>query len=404
MTETLHDMLPPSGPPLGPPPRRLRRSRNGRVAAGVSAGLGDYFALDPVLFRVLFATSAFFGGAGILAYLLAWGAIPDAGTEHAPIDSAVAALRRRRVPLWAVAIVGALVLWLVAFSWWAPGPFVPVLAFLALVVFFVLRRDLRTSGRPADAVAEPVAGAVTQVDLTKPTVAADPAVPADPGWVGDGRAWLRDARTAARERRRRAWPIRVGTLVTLVLTLAVLGVIDGVTGISLQSYFWAALGVIGLGVLAGVVTRRNSLSLLPLVVAAAIGAVAFAGTHARLQDGFGQRVWTPVDAPAASYRLAFGQGVLDLRSLHTQSKPRRIDITVGAGRVLIIVPKSLPVTVQANAHFGTVETRDNGVYEDAERVNGAGISQTVAPLATATGQPVLIDVHLADGDITVDRR
>jgi phage shock protein PspC (stress-responsive transcriptional regulator) len=63
-----------------PPPvsgqRRLRRNRSNRVAAGVASGLGDYFGIDPVLFRVLFATSAFFGGAGILAYLLAWAAIP----------------------------------------------------------------------------------------------------------------------------------------------------------------------------------------------------------------------------------------------------------------------------------------------------------------------------------------
>ena len=90
-------------PPPPPPPtaRRLRRSRTDRVGAGVASGLGDYFGLDPVLFRVLFATSAFFGGAGILAYLLAWAAIPEEGTEHAPIDGWIGALRRRRVPVWA---------------------------------------------------------------------------------------------------------------------------------------------------------------------------------------------------------------------------------------------------------------------------------------------------------------
>src|SRR3954471_12589169 len=107
--------------------RLLRRTRTDRVAAGVSSGLGDYFGVDPVLFRVLFATSAFFGGAGIIAYLIAWAAIPEQGTVHAPIDGWVRALRRRHVPLWAVAVVGGLLLWAVAFSWWAPGPFFPVL-------------------------------------------------------------------------------------------------------------------------------------------------------------------------------------------------------------------------------------------------------------------------------------
>src|SRR3954454_21107874 len=106
-----------------PPPasahRLLRRNRSNRVAAGVSSGLGDYFGVDPVLFRVLFATSAFFGGAGILSYLLASAAIPGEGTQHAPIDGWVSALRRRRVPVWLVVIVGGLFLWLAAFSWWA---------------------------------------------------------------------------------------------------------------------------------------------------------------------------------------------------------------------------------------------------------------------------------------------
>src|SRR3954468_13660800 len=115
---------------LPPPPaagrRLLRRNRSNRVAAGVSSGLGEYFGLDPVLFRVLFATSAFFGGAGILAYLLAWAAIPEEGTERAPIDGWITALRRRRIPVWLVAIVGSLLLWIAAFSWWAPGPFFPV--------------------------------------------------------------------------------------------------------------------------------------------------------------------------------------------------------------------------------------------------------------------------------------
>ena len=68
-------------------------------------------ALDPVLFRVLFATAAFFGGAGILAYLLAWAAIPEAGTARAAIDGWIGELRRRHVPFWVVAVLAGLFLW-----------------------------------------------------------------------------------------------------------------------------------------------------------------------------------------------------------------------------------------------------------------------------------------------------
>src|SRR3954470_24383605 len=130
-TMTAFDQPPTSGH------RLLRRSRTDRVAAGVAGGLGEYFGVDPVLFRVLFATSAFFGGGGILAYVLAWAAIPEEGTAHAPIDGWVASLRARRVPVWAVVIVGGLVLWAAAFSWWAPGPTFPLVALVVLLIVFL---------------------------------------------------------------------------------------------------------------------------------------------------------------------------------------------------------------------------------------------------------------------------
>ena len=40
----------PATPP--PPPRRFLRSRDDRFIAGVCGGLGRYFNVDPVLFRV----------------------------------------------------------------------------------------------------------------------------------------------------------------------------------------------------------------------------------------------------------------------------------------------------------------------------------------------------------------
>ena len=51
-------------------PRRLRRSSKDRVLLGVAGGIGRYFDIDPVLVRIGFAISIFFGGIGILAYLL----------------------------------------------------------------------------------------------------------------------------------------------------------------------------------------------------------------------------------------------------------------------------------------------------------------------------------------------
>ena len=51
-------------------PRRLLRSAGDRMIVGVAGGLGRYFGVDPVIFRIGFALSVFFGGIGALAYLL----------------------------------------------------------------------------------------------------------------------------------------------------------------------------------------------------------------------------------------------------------------------------------------------------------------------------------------------
>jgi phage shock protein C len=58
-------------------PKRLYRSKKDRVLGGVCAGLGNFFTIDPVLVRVLWAVSFFVGGVGFLAYLIAWIIVPE---------------------------------------------------------------------------------------------------------------------------------------------------------------------------------------------------------------------------------------------------------------------------------------------------------------------------------------
>jgi phage shock protein C len=60
----------------------LLRARDGRMLAGVCAGVADYFGLDVTLVRVIWAVVAVItGGAGVLAYLVAWIIIPDEGQK-----------------------------------------------------------------------------------------------------------------------------------------------------------------------------------------------------------------------------------------------------------------------------------------------------------------------------------
>ena len=62
--------------------RVLVRTRDGRMLAGVCAGVADYFGLDVTLVRVIWAVvSVITGGLGVLAYLVAWIIIPDEGQK-----------------------------------------------------------------------------------------------------------------------------------------------------------------------------------------------------------------------------------------------------------------------------------------------------------------------------------
>ncbi len=64
--------MPPAEPPPEPlkdRPRRLLRSRSDRMLGGVSGGLGEYFSVDPVIFRIGFAVTLFFGGLGAVLYI-----------------------------------------------------------------------------------------------------------------------------------------------------------------------------------------------------------------------------------------------------------------------------------------------------------------------------------------------
>lgn len=68
--------------------KKLHRLPASKKIAGVCAGLGQYFDLDPVLFRLLFVVSVFFGGVGILVYIVMWILVPEASGQEPSAGSA----------------------------------------------------------------------------------------------------------------------------------------------------------------------------------------------------------------------------------------------------------------------------------------------------------------------------
>lgn len=79
--------LGPADTPQGNP--RLTRSTTDKVVGGVAGGLGRYFGVDSVWFRLGFVVFTLAGGSGILAYLIAWVVIPEGdGDESVPTQTA----------------------------------------------------------------------------------------------------------------------------------------------------------------------------------------------------------------------------------------------------------------------------------------------------------------------------
>jgi phage shock protein C len=66
-------------PPLERPgSKRLTRSRDDRVIAGVCGGVGEYLGVDAVLVRIAALLLVFAGGAGLVLYVIGWIAMPEA--------------------------------------------------------------------------------------------------------------------------------------------------------------------------------------------------------------------------------------------------------------------------------------------------------------------------------------
>ena len=117
--------------------RRLYRSTDQRVVAGVCGGLGEYLSLDPVWFRIGFVVLALAGGSGVLIYLLMWliiqrqpdGYVPPPAAEKRQIPGA-AILGVVFMVVGTIALVNTVAPWMGQYVW----PVVLVVGGLALLL------------------------------------------------------------------------------------------------------------------------------------------------------------------------------------------------------------------------------------------------------------------------------
>ena len=73
--------------------KRLYRSQNNKVLAGVCGGIGEYFDVDPVLIRLLYLLGTVFSGVvpGVVGYIIAVAIVPEAVviTPSKPVETVV---------------------------------------------------------------------------------------------------------------------------------------------------------------------------------------------------------------------------------------------------------------------------------------------------------------------------
>lgn len=134
--------------------RILTRSKTNRMLAGVCGGLGHYFGVDPVLFRILFVILTIIEGSGLLIYFVLWLLIPEESTVEnntAQVVTSAKVEEKRVDPLanrQTRAVIGAIVVLigiimlsrsLFAFTWLQWKTIWP-LTFIFLGIFIITKR------------------------------------------------------------------------------------------------------------------------------------------------------------------------------------------------------------------------------------------------------------------------
>lgn len=342
------DEQPTTHAPQPEPPRRLLRSRDERVIGGVCGGLGRYFNVDPLIFRIAAVALIFVGGFAIVAYLAALLLVPDDdGTGH-PVPGKPGRLSTIAGAV-AIVIAGILLIdgdWGVG-SGWVFGALVPT-AIVVVVLAVAGQRLLATRGENRPAAGRIVGAALVLLAVLVGTVvlAASAAVATAAGG---------------------------GTVVAIVVIVLGLAMV----GLSFQH-------------------RRARWLVVPaLAIAIPSGVVEAAGVNA--DHGVGDRSYLPAAIAdlKPSYELGVGQLVVDLRQMQWSTEETvHLKAEVGMGHLLVLVPRD--TCVQAKTHNGLGYV---GVL--GEESGGADLDDQHGTIARTTGRRLILDADMGIGAVEV---
>jgi phage shock protein PspC (stress-responsive transcriptional regulator) len=332
----------PQAPPPGPSPRRLTRARTDRVVGGVCGGLGRYFNVDPIFFRIGAVALIFAGGAGLLLYLAALLLVPGEGDSAPAVPGAQGRNRG-----WVIA--GVVVLLLFSLPFLIGGGF--LLAGVGIPIALLVGTGVLV------------------------------------WWLVSGEGPSGDAGDIAR---RAILGIGVLILCFVLFFAAGLGAAAGPDWL-----IPALLVVAGGAIAAGAFLRPVRWLVLPaLTVAMAAGIVAAADID--FDGGIGQREYRPASSVDLRdrYELGIGELVVDLRDTDLPKGDVPLELDVGIGEARLIVPDNVCVATDADVGMGNIAVfgRDHG---------GVDIAYEDAPDAKPTRTRVLLNADVGVGEVRV---
>ncbi|MCX5304218.1 PspC domain-containing protein [Streptomyces sp. NBC_00160] len=438
MTE-VHD-APPTGhgaPPAADARPPLHRSKRDKVLAGVCGGLGRYFDLDPVVFRVVLGVLAVTGGVGLIFYGFAWLLLPQEDEE----DSEAKKLLTGRVEgATLAAVFAALVGCALFLSMLDNGGLAAfsVLVVLALGGASYWSQRKRHSGRPEAQAPAPAGHASRAAHSPAPPETQAPPTPGGPSWWrdplvkdgttgpvgGTGYLWGPDdtadaavtGRTPAAAAKAPVAPARPrGGIGGRVFVLALLAAIAGTAatwegnplGEALQTGLAAALVVFGLGLAVSSLLGRTGFGTIVLAVCTA-GLLAGAAVLPReIGTDWREVEWRPAAVADVKpvYEAGTGLATLDLSRLDVpKGTTVAVEASIDAGRLKVVLPRE--VTALADVTIRRVgDVQMPG--DRADRIERAGPQNRTETLAPAAGTEAggTIELHLgADfGQVEVAR-
>lgn len=388
---------------------RPRRLRQGRMVAGVAAGIGRRYGIDPVIVRVALVATTVYGGAGVLLYLLAWLALAAEEDQSSALEAMVGHGRSSMSRGFTI-FLG--ILCIPAFFSMFDGPFGffgGLLSAAALVGgLFLLHRNRADLGMP---------GAPTTFSggpMTAPTQA--PGATASTEWDPLGASPLQwdlydpnaptevvpspdaDRTVAVRPRRRRS-PVGGITMGVAVLTgaaLLILKVVLGLSWLTIPHMLGIVAGVLAGGLVVGAFLRGGRGLIVPTVVVG-IAAIALTNSPNGGGAGFGDLRAQPTDNLQSSYARSVGDVRLDLTQLKLdKEKPARTTVSVDAGLARVIVPANANVDVTCTSNVGPVHclTRSADWHD---------IDLHVTDNVDNAAGTIILDVHSGAGNIEVTR-